>query len=414
MRRILPLALSTLLLVGSAAAQQRASRSYNFVNSIGVNTHFTYTDTAYYQQPATLIQAIQNLHVRHVRDGLAYSWVAPNLYTIHAQLAQAGILADLVTPNPQSGATAAQLDALLPNYPDVEAIEGPNEYDQTNNANWAADLKAYLPTVWQAGDNAHLTVIGPSFTQPASYSAIGVISGYMNFNNLHAYWGGRNPETWGWGGLDAQGHAYGSFEYDLDKENIDGPGVPVIMTESGYVANHTPVQGEIWEGTEAVYAPRLLLHAWNKGITRTYLYELMDDPSSTTGYGLLRYDLSPRPAYIAIANLTKLLADGSGTFAPETLDYSLTGNTTGVETTLLEKQDGSFWLAIWLKGSIYDVNALKPTPIGPQAVQISVSGGKNVHGIWSFDQSGNTSSTSVNSATVNLSVSSTIQLLKIS
>ena len=165
---------------------------------------------------------------------------------------------------------------------------------------------------------------------------------------------------------------------------------------------------------EAVYAPRLLLHAWNEGITRTYIYELMDDPSSTTGYGLLRYDLSQRPAYIAIANLTKLLADGSGTFAPETLNYSLTGNTTGVETTLLEKQDGSFWLAIWLKGSIYDVNALKPTPIDPQAVQISVSGGKNIRCIWSFDQSGNTSSTSVNSATVNLSVSSTIQLLKIS
>src|SRR5579862_1223747 len=130
MRRILPLALSTLLLAGSATAQQRASRSYDFVNSIGVNTHFTYIDTAYYQQPATLIQAIQNLHVRHIRDGLSYYWVAPNLYAIHAQLAQAGIFADLVTPNPESGATAVQLDALLTNYPDAEAIEGPNEYDQ--------------------------------------------------------------------------------------------------------------------------------------------------------------------------------------------------------------------------------------------------------------------------------------------
>ena len=101
MRRILPLALSTLLLAGSATAQQRASRSYDFVNSIGVNTHFTYIDTAYYQQPATLIKAIQYLHVRHVRDGLSYYWVAPNLYAIHAQLAQAGIFADLVTPNPE-------------------------------------------------------------------------------------------------------------------------------------------------------------------------------------------------------------------------------------------------------------------------------------------------------------------------
>ena len=414
MLKILPLALFTLSLIGSATAQQRASRAYDFLNSVGVNTHFTYTDTAYYQQPPTLIQALQDLHVSHIRDGLSYSWIAPNLYAIHAMLAQAGIHADLVTPNPQSGATAAQLDALLPNYPDVEALEGPNEYDLTDNPNWAADLKAYLPTVWQAGENANLPVIGPSFTQPASYPAIGVISGYMNFNNLHAYWGGRNPETWGWGGLDTQGHAYGSFKWSMDKLNMDGPDVPVIMTESGYVANQTPKHGAISEPIEAVYAPRLLLHAWNEGIARTYLYELMDDPSSTTGYGLLRYDLSPRPAYTAIANLTRLLSDESGSFAPETLNYSLTGNTAGVETSLFEKQDGSFWLAIWLKGSIYDVDAQKSTPVDPQRVQISVSGGKSVRCIWTFDKAGNVTPFVLNRETVRLSVNSTIRLLRIS
>ena len=112
--------------------------------------------------------------------------------------AQAGIHADLVTPN-RKAAQRQRSWTHSPNYPDVEALEGPNEYDLTDNPNWAADLKAYLPTVWQAGENANLPVIGPSFTQPASYLAIGVISGYMNFNNLHAYWGGRNPENVGMG-----------------------------------------------------------------------------------------------------------------------------------------------------------------------------------------------------------------------
>ena len=125
---------------------------------------------------------------------------------------------------------------------------------------------------------------------------------------------------------------------------MDGPDVPVIINESGYVANQTPKHGAISEPIEAVYAPRLLLHAWNEGIARTYLYELMDDPSSTTGYGLLRYDLSPRPAYTAIANLTRLVSDESGSFAPETLNYSLTGDTGGRnEVCLRDRMVPSGW-----------------------------------------------------------------------
>ena len=410
----LPLAIFSIFLVGPIYAQQQASRAYDFSESVGVNTHFSYTDTAYYQQPATLINAIQTLNVRHIRDGLAYSWVAPNLYSIYEQLAQAGIHPELVMPNPQaSGPSAEQIEALLPNYPGVEAIEAPNEYDQTNNPNWVADLKAYLPNLWRVGQDTGLMVIGPSLTQPASYPSLGNVSEYMNFNNMHAYWGGRNPETWGWGGPDAQGNAYGSFAYDLDELNIDGPGVPAMFTETGYVTSNTPEQNIIPESVEAIYEPRLLLHAWNEGIVRTYIYELMDDPSSTTGFGLLRYDLSPRPAYTALVNLMELLSDHPGAFIPGKLSYSLTGNTSGIETTLLEKQDGSFFLAMWLKGSIYDVNAKQATPIAPQAVQISVSDGKMVRNVWNFDETGNISSTSLNSATVNLSVRSSVKLLKI-
>ncbi len=397
-----------------ALGQVQASRAYDFVQSVGVNTHFSYTNSSYYLQSANTISAIKRLGVQHVRDGLAYSWVPPNLYAIYSQLAQAGIHPELVMPDPKGGNPSYdQIEALLSNYPGVEAIEGPNEYDRSRVTNWVSDLLAYLPTLRLVGQNTGLRVIGPSLTQTSSYGAVGNIAPYITFNNLHAYWGGRNSEAGGWGGSDPEGNYYGSLPYDLDQLNIDAPGVPVIMTESGYVASNTAKVNVLPESVEAVYEPRLLLHAWNKGVRRTYVYELMDEPSSTTGFGLLRSDFTARPAYTALANLITLLNDTSAFFAPGKLTYTITGSTTGVETTLLEKQDGSYWLAVWLKGSIYDVNAMTATPLPGQQVTLSIAGGPKVQSIWTFDGSGNTRSRSAASSNVSLSVSSGVSLLKI-
>ena len=284
-RAIGSVVLSVCALIGGAVAargeQHQASRAADFIDSVGVNTHFSYTDTAYYQKPDEIISALRKLGVRHVRDGLSYGWVAPHLYAIYAQLAHAEIHPLLVMPNPHKGGPSAELiERLLPNYPGVDAIEAPNEYDQTKNPNWAKDLRSFLPTVCKVGSTAGIPVIGPSLTKPESYSRLGDVSAFMDFNNLHAYWGGRNPETGGWGGPDSQGHRYGSFPFHFDHLNITGPSKPVIMTETGYTVTDIPKQNDIAESLEAVYYPRLLLHAWNVGIKRTYIYEFMDDPSS--------------------------------------------------------------------------------------------------------------------------------------
>jgi len=381
---------------------------------VGVNTHFSYTDTAYYLQPATLIGAIQTLHIRHIRDGLATGWIAPNLYSIYQQLAQADIGADLVLPNPgAAGATPQAMESLLPNYPSVDAIEGPNEYDQSGGASWADDLLAYLPSIWQVGQSAGLTVFGPSLTQTDSYTDLGSVSPYISDANLHAYWGGRNPETGGWGPPDSQNNYYGSLPYDFDQLNIDSPGKPVVMTETGYVVNNTPTVNVIPESVEAVYEPRLLLHAWNMGIRRSYIYELMDDPSSPAGFGLLRTDLSPRPAYTALASLMGLLADTPGTFSPQVLNYWLDGASTNMETTLLQKKDGSFWLALWEPSAIFDVNAVTPLDVSSQVVTLSVANGMQIENIWSFDATGNTSVVSPGSASASVSVNAAVTLVEI-
>ena len=58
--------------VSARGEQHQASRAADFTDSVGVNTHFSYTDTAYYQKPDEIIRAIEKLGVHHVRDGLAW------------------------------------------------------------------------------------------------------------------------------------------------------------------------------------------------------------------------------------------------------------------------------------------------------------------------------------------------------
>lgn len=392
----------------------QATRAYDFSDSVGVNTHFGYTNTAYYQQPGVLISAISQLNIRHIRDGLAYSWVAPNLYSIFASLANAGITADLIMPNPASPAIQPEaIESLLPNYPSADAIEGPNEYDASGDSAWAANLSAYLPTVWQVGQDSGLQVYGPSLTQTGSYAELGNVAAYMNDANLHAYWGGRNPETSGWGGPDAENNYYGSLPYDFDELAIDSPGRAVVMTETGYQASNTSSQNVIPESVEAVYEPRLLLHAWNMGIKRTYIYELMDDPSSPAGYGLLRDDLTQRPAYTAVSTLMNLLSDIQSDFSPQALTYWLSGNTQDIETTLLQKQDGSFWLAMWQPKSIFDVNAVAPQTVSPQSVLLTVPSGMQIENIWSFGEEGTVAESSPGSASATVSINTAVTLIEI-
>lgn len=123
--------------------------------------------------------------------------------------------------------------------------------------------------------------------------------------------------------------------------------------------------------------------------------------------------MTPRPAFTAVASLMSLLADTSGTFALQTLNYSLAGNTTGVETTLLQKKDGSFWLALWLNGSIWDVNAIKATPLPPQNVTLAILDGHAVKNAWTFDNSGNSTPQGLSGMTLTLPITSAITLVKI-
>jgi len=308
------------------------------------------------------------------------------------------------------------MDAALRLYPGTESIEPPNEWDINGGSTWTSTLLAEEPTIKGAGLDLGVSVLGPALTQPGSYTKLGNIAQFMDYSNVHIYFGGRNPETGGWGGPDAQGNYYGSIAYNLDLAQIDGAGRPVRATETGYLTTAGIVSsGKVPESVAGTYAPRLLLEFFKHGIKRTYFYELVDDPNTTnSGWGLLRYDLSAKPAFTAISNLLGILQDQPTQFTPGSLQFTLTGNTTGVETLLIQKSNGTFWLAIWLKGCIYDVNALKATPIAPQPVTLSIPGGRVATYIASFASNGQIQGSWPNHSAVQLNVNSNLTMVRIS
>ena len=125
-----------------------------------------------------------------------------------------------------------------------------------------------------------------------------------------------NPETAPYGGSFYNCGGYGSMQFDMCLAQMVGVNEPVVSTETGYASGMGLSDAIIGR-----YELRILFESLRLGIVRTFLYELIDDPSSLN-YGLLTGSFSPRPAYTAIQNVLSLLKDAS--FAqPGKLDYTL-------------------------------------------------------------------------------------------
>ena len=412
-RRLAMMVVLSLTAVCVAAAQEQAIKTDDLVDSIGINTHFAYTNTFYYQKYQQVISALSTAGIRHVRDGY-YDWPAGNqMYNLHQALKTAEIGTDFVISyNPLT--TVSDLKSFQSLAGDMESIEGPNEIDLNGGNTWQIALYRFLPMLAQAGSSLHVPVLGPSLFQQNSFSALGDISSYINYTNLHIYFGGRNPGTGGWGSVDAQGHSYGSIPWWLDNANISASGFASYVTESGY--NQLPTTTTPYtvpNSVASVYTLQTIFEMKTHGIERTYIYELMDDPSSPQ-LGLMTSTLEPKSSYTALKTLTSLLTDKGASFNPGKLQYTLTGATTNVHHLLMQKHDGSFYLALWLNQPIYNPANNQSLNVTQQRATVTLDAAHGVQTNWSINSTGALTTSKVNSSYVyDVEVTPCITLLKI-
>lgn len=308
-------------------ANTQAMSAQALVNSLGINTHIDFGGSGY-QNLTAVENAINYLGISNLRDS-------------------PGIPADVTTWAQVTAATGARFDAYIGETSVagmsaelatirqiaakgiLNAIEGGNEEDDPypaslGNTLWAT--AAFQQQLWAAGQALGLPVINMSFGAGwtsandwhGDYDKVGDLSAYTTYGNAHTYPSGAPDSTIQMLNSDAK---------------LAASSRPVITTEIGWTTNKTQL---------AKYVLDTAMDGIKDGNPKTYFYALFDDGSGP--YGLMNQDGSPNPAGTALHNLTTLLNDSGGSFNPQSLSYTLSGND---NTLLMQKSDGSFWLSIW-------------------------------------------------------------------
>jgi hypothetical protein len=82
--------------------------------------------------------------------------------------------------------------------------------------------------------------------------------------------------------------------------------------------------------------------------------------------------------------------------------------------TLLQKRDGTYWLALWLGASNYNTNTKTTLTVAPVPMTITWQGTSQGYVVYSFDGAGNvTNSGPVSGSSVQLNVGSNVTIVEI-
>lgn len=454
------------------AAPVTAQRADAFVDSVCVNTHLGYDNTPYGTQYSTVKQKLVDLGVRHIRDGGTRSDVIAKF----KELAAAGIKTNFIM-NPTDGVAPDssywvngqyyQVNDLIKNKIGtnvVDAVEIANEIDlnynnyywhkgdsnklsdnSSSSSYWVSYIRSLTKDTWNALKNDSATsgikVIGPSLGRTYDYgnkSPLGDLSSVVDWGNFHPYPFGGNPFNYPFA-YDTLNKYY--YDGNFPSVNMDenpyamdvyaGPfgSKPMAATETGYFTTST--SKGISEKVHGKYMPRLFLEYFRKGIARTCSYEFLnewnDSGNPEANFGLLRDDMTAKPAYTALKNLIGRLQDPASnakTFTPTALDYTLNVTappnynlTQYVHSLLLQKSGGIFYLVLWHEISNSDITSTPTREIVPPTMPTKVVLNTPIRyaTVSSWDDAGNRTETSasISNNTVSVGVTDKVTVLKL-
>jgi hypothetical protein len=352
-----------------------ASSARAFGDSMGVDVRLTYL-TSSYKNFDPIEARLKELGVRYVGDGFCPTCE----YQIDRlqRLAADGIRANLGVGNLAGG--TASIDAGLRVIKNrlrnsVISVTTINEPDISGDVNWIADTRWFTHELYTRVNAdpalANLEVIGPALVNRGARAALGDLTADLDRGNIHPYPGGAPPLH--------------NIVDEFDLASKVSANKPLVATEIGY---HTDTAGDYGghygapERAVAQYMPRIALEAFLGGIERTYIYQFIDlwSPSQAQQYGisgaensfgLLRWDLTPKPSFIALRNLLRVVnGDSAPVASPRGMRIRLDGAGPDVRSLLLRSADGSYALALWRTVSVWDYVGKKDLDPAPDRVDV--------------------------------------------
>ena len=296
-------------------------RASGFLSTLGVVTHIPYTDGGYVNL-GNVVADLHYLGITQVRDSLSDGSNGSAPLSSDIYLAQQGIkFTTIVETSTTAGLNYALslIDRVNEAVPgSITAVEGPNEinnfpltFNGVSGLQGAIDLQKALYADVHSDPN--LTGVPVDYFTGYDAGSIGTgpnpytTAGLADYDTQHPY--------------PTYGHAPASAVSPSNSLPNEGPVYgPAVYTETGYSTNGGSSGGlvAVNQDVQAKYTLDLLMDAAKDGISKTYLYQLMDayqpgSPQGDDGFGLFDPNNAPKEAATAIHNLTTILADnGAG------------------------------------------------------------------------------------------------------
>ena len=335
-----------------------------FLDSLGVNTHLSYTDGDY-RRDGDVVRELQYLGIHNVRDNVPNAGNQPAGQYVAAlnYAASQGVRFDLVANcNIALSDQMQAIDALVAAHPGaVTAVEGTNEVNNypCNQGPDAANFQSALFSAVHT-DKALAGASVYDFTGGAKTSTL---SGRADYANNHPYPNISRGTT-----------VYARMVSDY--ADYYAAQFPRVITEDGYQS--LPDHGDgVDPAVQAVGTLQQYFSAAALGIQHTYLYELMDayapgtPPYSTWGL-FSTVTGEAKPAAVMLHNLTGTLAQlprsGASTAQVKASIAGLPADGHAVALT-----DGWGGVSVWLWRDITPWNVAAQSEAFPPDVSVSVS-----------------------------------------
>jgi hypothetical protein len=338
-----------------------------FADGFGVNTHLNWwdsvqgTSTSVYEEEDRIVSALVDLRCRHVRD--AFPLDVERGAVLRRVHEAAAVRFSLVTF--WNAGAAEYVEAGLVYGSAIEAIEGCNEPDLFPDQCTPDLVRGWQRTLAdEVRPHLGVELLGTPMCHPVNASTFGDMSDWMDVGNLHVY-GRRTPYT-----------AEGLREH-WNHYRVSCGDRPLRVTETGYTSNG--IHLNVSDRAAGAYLSTALLTNVANGVDRTYIYELVDEgghvPAEEYGqnaFGLLTERFEPKPAYLQLRDLMRLLDDPGPAFTPRPLDLRVSG---AAASTLFQRRDGAHLLVLWREDPVYDPTTGEDLSPAPSPVRVEVRGG---------------------------------------
>ncbi|MEM1445069.1 MAG: LEPR-XLL domain-containing protein [Planctomycetota bacterium] len=348
----------------------------DFIDSIGINIKLDRSAYDGANYAAKIEPALQDLGIRHYRDGLklvenaGYRSRYQGLYD-NFGMQMLGVWGPFEDPNgtPERAPDVAMLggDFVLaiagPNEPDVFGQPSYNgfvddgQFNDGDPPDYAAS-RAYQNDLYAELKAEPLTQGLPVLTPAMAFSESVRYITPVDHDVIAAHrYTGYQSATFGINNWFSR-----TREWNGDN--------PIWITEAGHVTTpnlNTPQS--VSERAQGVYIPRLLVEYFSRGVERTYLHQLSDlftsDTQDTANWGLIRPDGSAKPSYNALDGLIDLLNEGTWdpqlkewatpSFTPDEIEVTYTKANNQIKTpVLLQKSDGALYFLTYRDVDVFD------------------------------------------------------------